>query len=204
MSIGRTPQNQLNALPLITPEAVGQAGDVVVVGGVVVRTWTPAATGISGTLGNIADPRTNTLAYLLTNWLDMSGCSRFTAMLAGQVNAIGGDVAQTWSVFAIPYVDAGGTIIEPVPFPPGPDLRNLTGNYASNAYPQVGTLKIPALTFGGPPFPQYKSAQCSWSAGGASTGFSIEAGSIGTHRLLLTAPNGADPIQYYLKLWGQS
>jgi len=95
----------------------------------------------------------------------------------------------------------GGIIIEPVPFPPGPDPRNLTGTYAASAYQAVGSLGFPTPTSFGT-FPSYKSSVTGWEIGGLST--NANKGSLGACRLFLQSTTGADPVFYYLTAFARS
>jgi len=161
-----------------------------VIGNQLVRYWPPAQTGINGQSSNVADPRTAGSSYLLSNYLDFSGCKIFSCLLGVKITAIGGDVAQTWNVHPLPFVSTVDGPIDPVPVLPGPSNRNLTGGYAASAVPAVGTLVFPALSPGA--FPAYEFARMQF------------ANALGTVRLLLVAATGRDPALNFLTVWASS
>src|SRR3990172_6113590 len=70
------PINQQNSFPLVSVSGAQQATDVRIVGGMVVKYWGPAATGISGTL---ATDDGNGHICCVSNYLDMTGCSNAAA-----------------------------------------------------------------------------------------------------------------------------
>lgn len=198
-TLGATPQNQLFALPIITAAEAAEPGEYAVVGSNVVRTWTPAQTGINGAACNVSDPRTPAFGnFLLTNWLDFTGMTKFTAVLIGQVNAAGGDVAMNFIVRAIAgsVESLSGAYLEPIQAAP-PSTLNMTGAWGASAFPQVGNLNFPALT-GVAAFPAFKMACCGWQTGGTGTGGNVGTGPMGPTRLWLSSTTGADPIQAYL------
>ena len=190
MPLARVPQNQIDALPVVTIESVGDPGQTVVIGKTLVRYWPPAQTGINGQSSNVADPRTAGRVYLLSNYLDFSGCTIFSCLLGVKITAIGGDGAQTWNVHPLPLVSTVDGAIDPVPDLPGPSNRNLTGSYAVTAIPTVGTLIFPALS--PPAFPAYEFARMQF------------ANNLGTVRLLFTATTGRDPALNFLTVWASS
>ena len=198
-TLGATPQSQLDALPIITAAEAAEPGEYAIVGANVVRTWTPAQTGINGALCNVSDPRTPAFGnFLLSNWLDFTGMTRFTAVLVGQVNAIGGDVAMNFIVRLVGGAlnPVSGGYVEPVPEATG-DTRNMTGGWGASTFPEAGVLNFPALN-GLAVFPSFKVANCSWQVGGPASGATINMGAMGPTRLWLSASNGADPIQAFL------
>lgn len=75
-TLANVPQNQLDALPVF--QNGGSAGGGNVLGGVVVRKWTAATTGING---SAALTDANGHVYLATGFLDTSGCRSFTGLL---------------------------------------------------------------------------------------------------------------------------
>lgn len=78
MAIGNTPQNQLDALPLIGASQVANPTDVVVVGGNVAKFWDENALGINGIQrSNAGDGSSN----LFTTFLDMRGMNSGTFLI---------------------------------------------------------------------------------------------------------------------------
>lgn len=201
-TIGRTPQNQLDALPLISAEAVGDPGDVSIVGQNVIKKWTPVVVGINGTAGNVADPRTAGRVYLLSNWLDFTGMKYFTLQLGVVVPNVGADVAQNWTVRLIPGATTNLGIVEPVPFGPGPDNRNLTGTYADTAYQSVGVLNVPTPAAAAV-FPYNKSSICAWQIG-STIGGASNSGSLGVCRIFMGNTGAGTAMTYYLTAYASS
>jgi hypothetical protein len=199
MAQPQIPKTQQDALPLITVgDAIAQAADTVtIIGSTIIKKWGPAATGINGSQdSNIADPTTAGQVYLLTNWLDFSGMTRFTVALATQIpiGGIAGNVTQNWVLRVIAAAQqSGGTIVEPVPNPPGPDRHNLLGSIGAQLYPQVGAFNIQAIAgLVAGDLPLNMSSCCGWSIGGApGVGGSVSLGCAGTCRLWLGATAGA-------------
>ena len=158
----------------------------------------PASTGINGQSSNVTDPTGLAgHAFLMTNWLDFSGMTRFTAFLGVTITAAGGNVATNWVVHVIgACVVAGGVVVEPVAFGT-PDIRNLTGTYGASAYQQVGSLNV-GLLAGLAAFPTNASASCGWAIGASGVGGQVGTGASGTCRLWLDSSSGADPKLNYL------
>jgi hypothetical protein len=200
VALGRIPELQANALPLYTPAAAVAAVDgdtIVVVGARTFKRWSPAATGINGNTGNVADPRTPANGvYLLSNWLDMSGMVYFTAAMG--IHYPAAFAIQNWAVRLIPAaVQAGNAAVEPVPAPPGPNNRNLTSAYMNSAYASPGSCNF-AATVGA----NNASASVSWHLG--IEGAAGPLGTLGPCRVLLTSTTGADPVNIFLTLYASS
>jgi hypothetical protein len=173
------------------------ATDVAVIGSKVYRRWSPAATGINGASGFVTDPRTAGRWYMLTNWLDFTGMVSFTAAMGCVATDANGDAVQTWVVRVIPAAtQVAGALIEPAPITPGPDNRNLTGNYADTAFASVGNLAKPSLvSFGNP-----QSMVVSWGLGSIFGG--APSGGFGTCRVFFgfTTAQPAGTNAYYLTM----
>lgn len=75
-TLANVPRNQLRGLPVL--QTGGSAGNANIVGGNVVRKWSSVQTGL-----DVAAAQTdaNGHVYLATNFLDLSGCRAFTAMI---------------------------------------------------------------------------------------------------------------------------
>jgi len=79
---GKTPQNQLDALPLTDAATAAQGGDIVILGNSISRYWSPTVLAVNG-IGFTTDP--NGFFYLPTAFLDVRGCRSF-AMLLRRIN----------------------------------------------------------------------------------------------------------------------
>jgi hypothetical protein len=79
MAIGNTPQNQLDALPLIGASQVANPTDVVVIGGNVVKFWDENALGINGIQRNNAGDGSSNL---FTTFLDFRGMNSANFLIA--------------------------------------------------------------------------------------------------------------------------
>lgn len=84
MAIGKTPQNQLDALPLQDADAAAAGGILSIVGGAVNRFWDPATLGINGVNMTLFSA---TKWALVTPYLDVRGCSRFVIALRASISA---------------------------------------------------------------------------------------------------------------------
>jgi len=77
MAIGKTPVNQLNALPLQDADSNAAGGTLQVVGGTITRYFSPAVLGING-----ASFTPDTLnCTIVSPFLDLRGCSKYTVAL---------------------------------------------------------------------------------------------------------------------------
>jgi len=95
---GNVPQNQIDALPIITPDAAAAAGDLQIVGGSISRFWSPATLGLNG----VAATASGGVFFLATPYLDVSGCTRF-AMFISRFNAVGDAIALTSTTVLAQY-----------------------------------------------------------------------------------------------------
>lgn len=75
-TLANTPAYQLDALPVFQNGGTAGAGNIV--GGVVVRKWLAATTGINA---SAATTDANGHVFLATAFLDTSGCRSFTALM---------------------------------------------------------------------------------------------------------------------------
>lgn len=73
MAIGKTPVNQLNALPLQDADTNAAGGSLQIIGGAIVRYFDGTALGINGATAATV----NTKVCLVTNYLDLRGCSKY-------------------------------------------------------------------------------------------------------------------------------
>lgn len=135
MAAGKTPQNQLDALPLISAENVANPDVVEVVGNVMSKFWSPSTLGING-INRINDPFTVGNSLFLTPYLDARGVDTFVFLVTRTaLNAAGDDVV-AMSIFT--QYRVGG--VDPA-----------TGNRGANESPQLLLINFAAL---GGPFPQ--------------------------------------------------
>lgn len=79
MATGPIPQNQLNALPLLTAAQAAAAGELTIIGGGLYRYFSPTVLGINATpvvnYGGLG-------YYLLTTpYLDLRGCSKYVVTI---------------------------------------------------------------------------------------------------------------------------
>jgi hypothetical protein len=197
MPIGNTPINQLNALPLVSAQSVGDPGDVVVVGNTIRRYWSPAALlgsslGNSGVAGNVADPfQPGTRSGFITLMLDVTGCNFFTIIMVMRAATAGNDLGNPgWSI-APQHVGIGlnGTSITP------------GGGAASNlAFPSPLTLSVGARLTAAAGANQDRTGEANWS--GASAGARMQ----GSLRLYFWAdPMAGTPVEqlWWPTMWGQ-
>lgn len=84
-TLANVPMNQRRALPVL--QSGGSAGQPNVIGGNVVRKWSPTQTGLDA---GAAQTDANGHVFLATNFLDLSGCRAFTALIerTGAVNPL--------------------------------------------------------------------------------------------------------------------
>lgn len=83
-TIGATPQNQLDALPLLTAAQAAAPGQVQIIGNTLTRYWDPGTLGVNGILP-VADA--NGFLYITTAFLDTRGCAAFAFLLRRQSSA---------------------------------------------------------------------------------------------------------------------
>jgi hypothetical protein len=171
--LGAVPINQLNSLPLLSADQLAYGGVVSVIGGAINRYFDPTATGIAGAPGNMStvDPDVSgTLgvgAYsVISNLLDVRGCSRFTALAAVKMPGVGEDVVYTLNLRIASPVAADTLFSQPP----------RTGLYGSGAWPQVAAFNLPVSAAGA--FPAYKTGGKGWMVGGRDA-VAYQTGSLG-------------------------
>lgn len=98
MPIGNTPANQLDALPLVTAQSVGDPGETVIVGNTIIKHWNPTQLGVSGVSGNVGDPDKPGSLGFVTNFIDVRGCNYFRLVMVRRVDLIGNDQATTLTI----------------------------------------------------------------------------------------------------------
>lgn len=94
-NIGKMPQNQIDALPLLSADAVSDPGDTVVIGSQLIRHWTPARVGINGASRTAYVNMPTRSATPLGLPLDFSGMNSFTFSISRQVNSAAADTTAT-------------------------------------------------------------------------------------------------------------
>ena len=203
---GAVPLSQINALPLLSTDQLAFGGSVSVLGGAINRYFTPAQTGIDGALMNVADPDPSGVGGLnpyivISNVLDVRGCSAFTLALAVKV----ANHDQEWdgATYCPIFMDwrVASTVAADVP-----SVAPRTGFYGSYAWPMAGSVSIQGSGAAAGPFDLYKTATRSWRIGG-SPGGSTYAGALGFIQLWCNLDNSAptDPgALLYVSLYATS
>lgn len=82
MGIGKTPQNQLNALPLIDADTASSPGEIQLIGNTMTRYWNATAMGCSSVtaINNPEDSTPPGARTISSGWLDVRGCNNFSLM----------------------------------------------------------------------------------------------------------------------------
>lgn len=150
MPIGAMPQNQLDALPLITAVQAAAPDEVLIVGGTVTKFWNPVTIGIvnqrpflDGSGGGAA------MQIHGTNFLDFSGMNHFLFMLL----RFNGDAPAQESITAriklVPRVQlpggasGAGPYIEDDNFVnDGPSIPLLATTWNLGTGPNIGAVKL--------------------------------------------------------------
>jgi hypothetical protein len=91
MPIGNTPQNQLDALPLVTAQSVGDPGEVVIVGNSIIRHWNPTQLGVVSISGNVGDPDKAGSLGFVTSIIDVRGCNFFRLVMVRRTDSLAHD-----------------------------------------------------------------------------------------------------------------
>jgi len=89
MAIGKTPQNQLDALPLQDADTAAAGGVLSIVGGSINRFWDPNTLQINGINTTTFSA---TKVALVTPYLDLRGCTKFVFALRRTVAGAAGAV----------------------------------------------------------------------------------------------------------------
>lgn len=91
MPAQKVPENQLAALPLMTADVNANPGEYYIVGNSLIRFWSKENLNINA-VALADDPYSSgTYTYLVTNWLDVRGCSAFQGVLTRSVSVVGSD-----------------------------------------------------------------------------------------------------------------
>lgn len=112
MANPKLPINQINALPLQTPEAAADPGDVLVLGGKILKYWSPAVLGINNLPYAIAAaPNGYGNRGFMSNTIDTTGCTDFTLLVLRNLPTVAEAAQRTWSLWFQPQFDpaAGGS-----------------------------------------------------------------------------------------------
>jgi len=198
VTIGATPVNQLNALPLVTANAIGNPGEVLILGGTLTKYWSPSALGINGQLGNVLDPDDNTLVRILSlAYIDAGGCNTYTLLTVAGVPNAGAEPPGDWEVYVILNATGGGAFGSVAP---------RTGTVGKTRWARVGTVALqtvdPAAAY-----PYEKGCSCNWSDQAmVNLNVTQRAGLVGRSAKiwLSRAAAGATAATYYASMWGQS
>jgi hypothetical protein len=120
------PKTQLDALPLIDADTASSPGGLEIIGGRVCKYWSPAATGINGTY-MITDPlAAGSKLMMLSNWLDVRGCTAFQLVVTRRAVDAGNDKLHGIGITP-QYRDAAGNV-------------GLTGNAGLATQGQIGAI----------------------------------------------------------------
>jgi hypothetical protein len=197
MPIGNTPINQLNALPLVSAQSVGDPGDVVVVGNTIRRYWSPvallgASSGNAGVAGNVADPfQPGARSGFITLMLDITGCNFFTCIMVMRAATAGNDLGIPSWLVAAQHVGIG---LNGLSVTPG------GGANSDLAFVPVGTVSVGSRLATAAGANQDRTGELSWSNN--STGSRM----VGSARLYFHVENmpGTPTEQlWWPTLWGQ-
>ncbi len=108
MANPKLPANQLNALPLQTPEAAADPGEVLTVGGTINKHWTPTVLGISNAPYAIAAaPNGYGSRGFVSNTIDTTLVMFFTIMMMRDLPTVAEAALRTWKLYFQPQFDAG-------------------------------------------------------------------------------------------------
>ena len=181
---GAVPINQINSLPLFSTSALAYGGVVTVIAGAINRYYSPAVVGINGAAMNVpdADPSVTPAGAadysIVSNLLDVRGCTRFTVLLAVKMANAAQDVAYAVNLrLSAPVQTDAPTAATP-----------RTGTYGFTAWPLVGAFALPVTIAGGAA--GYKTSGRGWQVGGRDPA-AIQSGSLGYVYLWLNFPNAA-------------
>jgi hypothetical protein len=205
MSVGPVPVNQLNALPLFSASEFAFGGTVSVIGGAINRYFSPAQTGINGTLMNVTDTDPSgapgASPYIISSGLlDVRGCTRFTALLACRMTLkaqeLNGAVDYSYGPMNLRIMSPAASDVGTVP--------PRTGNYGLTAWPYVGGTTLRYTGEAGDAL-RYKSGAIGWMVGGTWPA-SVQTGSLGFIYLWFNFPNAANDktAQIYVSLYATS
>ncbi len=133
MPLGATPINQLDALPLVTAQAVGEPGEVVVIGNVIVKHWTPVQLGVVAVSGNTGDPDKAGSLGFVTTFLDVRGCNYFRLVMVRRTDSLAHDQTTSLNISwqQKGTSDTGAQAIIP-----------RTGDGGRISWPQVGVINV--------------------------------------------------------------
>lgn len=198
------PASQLRALPLQSARSFAAPGEVTTIGGQLVRYFSPAVLGVNGLLCNFSDPENVAYAYIVTNYVEVTGCSKFVLsgswqMPGGSIKGLPGGAGQygAFGFQVIPQAatyDSAGALVPP-----------RTGTFGIACYPNVGALRKGGEDYPGPPYPAVLSeGSLGWNLGAASYSNGPMDG-IAVIRLWLAGTSGGiDPVYLSLTLWASS
>jgi len=168
---GAVPINQINALPLLSTSDLAFGGTVSVIGGSINRYFSPVQTGINGAAGNLntadADPSGAGAGFsVVSNLLDVRGCTRFTALAAIKMAAVGEDIA---FFLRLRIASPAATDLTAAATP-------RYGTFGTAAWPLVAEYTIGIASPGA--YPSYKTGGKGWMVGGRDPA-AIQSGSLG-------------------------
>jgi len=187
------PQNQLNALPLLTEAAIGSPGQITFFGSAIVRYWSPSALGVQ----NAARLLGTSGGYLVSNYIDVRGCQHYAITIERTVHNAGEDADIAGPNLYVQYEASNGT-----DQPPDKALHGLLTGVGIGS---GGLTPWPGTPFGGA-YPQTQIAAACWSnantPAAVGSGFATLVGKVRLFFFFSTAPPAA--ITWSVAMWGQS
>lgn len=196
---GAVPANQINSLPLFSTSTIAYGGSVSVLPGAINRYYSPAVTGIDGSIMNVldADPSVNPPGAanytIVSNLLDVRGCSRFSVLAAVKMANPAQDVAYTLNL----------RLMSPVQTDAPTAASPRTGTYGLTAWPLAGSFSLPVTVAGGAA--GYKTSGRGWMVGGRDPA-AIQSGTLGYVYLWFNFANTAadKTAQLYVSMFACS
>lgn len=176
MSNPKLPINQINALPLQTPEAAADPGETLIIGGKLLKYWSPSALGIIAAPYAVGPDGVN--RGFTSQTLDTTGCLNFCLQFRRLLPTVVEAAVRTWSFWFQPQFDpaAGGLQLYV-------SLVSGTGSFRQNPLIWIDNRKFNDTVvtgFSGPPDDEVATM---------SFGTGMLARNIGT----IAGPPGGDP-----------
>jgi hypothetical protein len=93
--VGKTPQNQLDALPLLDADTAAAGGELNITGSSLTRFWSAAVLGLGSNFALVGG-----VGIMVSNLLDVRGCSAFSLIINRSFVA-GGDVSHDVDLYIL-------------------------------------------------------------------------------------------------------
>lgn len=81
MGIGKTPQNQLDALPLQDADSAAAGGEIQIVGGSIVRYFSASVLGLNGVVASTFVSGAFSMSGFVTPYLNCVGCAKYMILV---------------------------------------------------------------------------------------------------------------------------